>query len=152
MKKRLSGILICGILVLGLATGCTNDRKADFYYSEEEQNEKEKLANITTEISDISFTGATVIITDENKEPYTYGEWYKIEKEENGKWIELETKIKDYAFDLIGYPLDKNNQVKFVIDWEWLYGELDIGNYRIVKHVDDLHEYIYIPFSISETS
>lgn len=149
MKKILLRISICGIIALGLATGCTNNRKANFYYSEEEQSEKEKLANITTEISDISSTGATVIITDTNEEPYTYGEWYKIEIEENGKWIELKTKIKDYGFDSIGFLIDENNEVKFMIEWEWLYGELETGNYRIVKRVDNLHEYIYIPFSIS---
>lgn len=149
MKKILLRISICGIIALGLATGCTNNRKADFYYSEEEQSEKEKLANITTEISDISSTGATVIITDTNEEPYIYGEWYRIEKEENGKWIELKTKITEYGFDSIGFSIDENNKVKFMIDWEWLYGELEMGNYRIVKKLDNLHEYICIPFSIS---
>lgn len=151
MSKRLLIILICVIGALGLVIGCTNNRKADFYYSEGEQNEKEKLANIATEITDISSTGATVIITDTNEEPYTYGEWYKIEKEENGKWIELETKAKDYSFNDIGYLVDKNYKVKFIIDWEWLYGKLEIGSYRIVKKVDNVHKYIYIPFSISET-
>lgn len=118
MKKGLLRILICGILVLGLETSCVNSEKADFYYSEEEQNEKEKLANITTEISDISPTGATIIITDTNEEPYIYTEWYKIEKKEDEKWIELETQIKDYGFDTIGVSVDENNKVKFVIDWE----------------------------------
>lgn len=133
---------------MGSSSGCINNQKADFYYSEEEQNEKEKLANITTEISGISITGATIIITDKNKEPYTYGEWYKIEKEERGEWIELEPKTKEYSFDDIECQVDENNQVKFTIDWEWLYGELESGSYRIVKKVENLHEYICIPFSI----
>lgn len=152
MKKGLLRIIICGIMVLGLETSCVNSEKADFYYSEEEQNEKEKLTNITTEISDISSTGATIIITDTNEESYVYTEWYKIEKKENEKWIELETQIKDYGFDTMGFSVDENNKVKFVIDWEQLYGKLEMGDYRIVKRVNNLHEYIYIPFSISQTS
>lgn len=43
-----------------------------------------KVKNVSIEISDISLTGATVTIKDTNETPYTYGEWYKIEKEENG--------------------------------------------------------------------
>lgn len=108
------------------------------------------VENVTVQIYDISLTGATIIITDKNKEPYTYGQWYKIEKEENGKWIELPPKIKNYGFNDLGYLVDENNEVKFVMDWEWLYGKLDLGSYRIIKKVND--HYIYIPFGIATTS
>jgi len=109
-----------------------------------------ELENVSTEIYDISFTGATVIITDTNENPYTYGEWYKLEKEDNGDWLEIEPKIKDYGFNEMGYIPNDNGEVKFVIDWEKLYGKLQSGSYRIVKEVNG--NYIYIPFSITTTS
>ena len=108
------------------------------------------IENVSISISDISLTGATIIIKDTNKTPYTYGQWYKIEKEINGKWYEVKTVIKDYGFNEIGYLPDENNEVKFVINWEWLYGELPLGSYRILKQVND--KYISIQFGIAETS
>lgn len=48
----------------------------------------------------------------------------------------------------IGYVVDENQQVKFFIDWQWLYSELPVGSYRIVKQVRN--EFIYIPFEIKE--
>ena len=108
-----------------------------------------EVENVSVTISDISLSGATITIKDTNEDKYTYGEWYVIEKEENGKLYNLPTKVKEYGFNDIGYEVDENNEVKFVIDWEWLYGKLPQGNYRIIKESHD--KYISIPFGIAET-
>ncbi len=124
-----------------------------FYCAIESINEDIKLTNIenvSIDIFDISLTGATVIITDTNKEPYVYGEWYRIEQNIDGKWQEVKTVTNNYGFNEIGYLPDKNNEVKFVIDWEYLYGELSLGSYRILKQVNN--QYISVEFSIAETS
>ena len=71
----------------------------------------------------------------------------KIEKEVNGKWYEVELLKENYGFNEIGYLPDKNNEVKFVIDWSMLYGELPLGNYRILKQVNN--KYISIDFGIA---
>jgi len=109
-----------------------------------------EVENVSINISDISLTSATLIIKDTNNSPYTYGEWYKIEKQIDGNWYELKTKKKDYVFNEIGYLPDKNNEVKFVIDWKELYGELALGSYRILKQVDN--QYISIEFGVASTS
>ena len=109
-----------------------------------------KLENVSISISNISLTGATIIIKDTNENSYTYGDWYKIEKQIDNKWYEVETNVDNYGFNEMGYLPDKNNEVKFVIDWETLYGELPLGNYRILKLAND--EIISIEFGISETS
>ena len=119
-------------------------------------NEKEstyiptEVENVSISISDISLTGATIIIKDTNVSKYTYGEWYKLEKEIDGKWYEVKTIIENYGFNSIGYNVDENNEIKFVINWEWLYGKLPLGSYRIIKQSHN--KYISIPFSIAETS
>ena len=105
------------------------------------------VENVSINIYDISNTGATIIIKDTNVTPSLYGEWYKIEKEIDGKWYECNPIIKDYGFVSIGHAVDKNNEVKFEIDWEWLYGKLPSGNYRILK--ESHHEHIAVTFSIS---
>ena len=108
------------------------------------------IDNVSTNIYDISLSGATIVIKDTNKKPYVYGSWYKIEKEVDGKWYEVPTIIEDYGFDEMAYLVDKNNEVKFVMNWEWLYGKLPSGSYRILKQVND--KYIAIPFNIATTS
>ena len=54
------------------------------------------IKNVSISISDISLTGATIIIKDTNEQPYTYGEWYKIEQQINGKWYELKPIIDNF--------------------------------------------------------
>ena len=122
-------------------------------YKEEEKESTyipTEIENVSMSIFDISSTGATIIIKDTNVTPSLYGEWYKIEKEIDGKWYECNPIIKDYAFVSIGYAVDKNNEVKFEIDWEWLYGKLPSGNYRILK--ESHHKHIAVTFSISTNS
>jgi len=109
-----------------------------------------EVENVSISISDISLTGATIIIKDTNPKPYTYGEWYKIEKQIDNKWYEVKTIIDNYGFNEMGYIPDENNEVKFIIDWEWLYGELSLGSYRILKQVNN--QYISIEFDIATTS
>lgn len=144
MKK----IMVISFCCLFMLCGCMNGSKKKVELPNE--SEKENLSAITTDIYDISPVGATIVITDKSKNPYIYGEWYKIEKEENGLWLELETKAYLPGFDSIGHPVDENHEVKFVMDWEWLYGKLDVGSYRIVKIAYD--QFLYIPFGIATTS
>ena len=108
-----------------------------------------EVANITMSISDVSSVGATVTITDTNNNQEMYGEWYEIEKEINGKWRKIKTK-EDAYFNLLGYLPDQNDQIIFHIDWEWLYGKLPAGKYRLLKEIGvmDNKQYIAVEFEI----
>lgn len=105
-----------------------------------------EVENVSIDINDISTTGATITIKDTNKKPYVYGAWYKIEKEIDGKWYDVNPIIDDYSFTEKGYLVDKNNEVNFVIDWKDIYGELPLGSYRILKEIN--HQYIFVQFAI----
>ena len=95
-----------------------------------------EVENVSIRISDVSSTGATAIIQDSNEQPYLYGEWYKIERCLDGQWYDVDTVIDNYGFNMIGYMPDIHGEIKFSINWEWLYGKLPSGDYRIQKHVD----------------
>lgn len=86
-----------------------NTKKESSYITKE-------INNVSMSISDITLTGAIVTIKDTNDKPYTYNEWYKLEKQINGKWYEIKTLIDNYGFNEIGYEVDKKNQVKFSIN------------------------------------
>lgn len=91
------------------------------------------VKNVEIRIEDVSPAGATVTIRDTNPEPHVYGEWYQVEKKEGSSWRFVEPIIEAFGFNDIGYIVDENGEVKFDIDWTWLYGELPTGTYRILK-------------------
>ncbi len=76
-------------------------------------------------------TGATLVLTNRTNLKYTYGESYDIEYMEDGGWIKVKPIIKDYGFISIGYTLRPNERAEIKKNWEWLYGKLPAGYYRI---------------------
>lgn len=109
-----------------------NEDKASIFLRTEVKNVFIKISNVTN-------TGATIIIKDENKNPYNYGSWYKLEKLDTGEWIKLDTIRDDYLFNDVAYLVDENKEIKFVMDWEDIYGKLQPGTYRLVKDVNNRH-------------
>lgn len=103
-------------------------------------NELDELEGVSMVIKEGTLTrrGATIIITDNSGKDYTYGDEYRIDKYDDGKWEELEVIVEgNYAWNSIGYYVDKNNKLELDVKWEWLYGRLDDGYYRIVKRVKE---------------
>lgn len=96
-------------------------------------------------------TGATVIITDFSDRENIYGSSYKLEKEENGIWKELVPK-KDLFFNCIGYLVGEDHTLELKVNWEYAYGKLDSGKYRIIKDTSEPGEgtehYITAEFEI----
>jgi hypothetical protein len=119
--------------------------------------ENEKYANIEeghinlNKISiDIDYTsvsnkGVTIIVTDNNDENLPWTEGFRIQKKENEAWIDLEP-INDLITPAISHWKDENNQYKQSIDWSYCYGELNVGEYRIVKPIFNPQNNSYIDF------
>ncbi len=100
------------------------------------------MDNVKIEITQASSTGATIIITDNNKVPYIWKEDYKIEQKENDKWEEVKA-TSDITFSDEVYERDNNNQIKQEINWSNTYGTLQTGTYRIVKYVYTVNSDMY---------
>ena len=88
---------------------------------------------MTIEEGTLTRTSATVIIKDNDKE-HNYGEGYRIEKKENGEWKPVK-QIGTYSFNLIAWGT-VTGELKFNLDWSERYGDLENGEYRIVKTLD----------------
>ena len=119
MKKLTAFILI----MLVLLTGCAR----------ESAYQPTGAANVTMTVSDVTPAGAVVTIQDSNEAPFVYGEWFQIEREKDGIWYEVKTKISNYGFNEIGWLTDENGGLTMDVNWEWLYGKLPAGHYRILK-------------------
>lgn len=123
------------ILILVIVTGCKDNRIL-------------KNDNITMSIEDgtLTKTSATIIITDLSNNINVYSEWFRIEKKENNKWKELKTKENGTWFNSANYYVDNNKKLKFEHSWDYLYGELEKGKYRLVKEVEN--KYFFVEFTI----
>lgn len=118
--KKLTAILL---VLMALLAGCA--RQSAW--------QPTGAANVTMTVSDVTPAGATVTIRDSNPEPFVYGEWFVIEREKDGVWYEVKTKITNYGFNEIGWLTDEQGGLTMAVDWEWLYGKLPSGHYRILK-------------------
>ena len=101
------------------------------------------LDGVSMSIKDGTLTnvGATVVITDTSNRENIYGDEYRIDKKEDGKWEMLPIIFEgNYAWNDIGYSAGEDNKLELDINWEWLYGKLESGEYRIVKDTSEAGE------------
>lgn len=96
-------------------------------------DKKIKNVQIKIEENTISQSGVSIIITDNNDEPYTWGENYAVQEKVKDEWKTLTANMN---FNSNAYVLDKNNQLKQNINWINTYGNLPKGTYRIEKEAD----------------
>lgn len=98
------------------------------------------LDGVTMEVTECSDTSVTVKITNDTDKDIECGEDFclKMQDEETGEWRELDKVIDNAAFNTIAYVIQKDSPYEAVIDFEWLYGKLEPGRYRIVKTVMDV--------------
>ncbi|NLJ90620.1 MAG: hypothetical protein GX323_06940 [Clostridiales bacterium] len=100
------------------------------------------LDGVTMEVKEgsISPSGLTIVFTNTLDKEFIYGQYFLIETKIDGDWYELPLIIDNYGFDDIGYILSPNGQSEWNTDWEWLYGSLANGEYRIIKDIIDSKE------------
>lgn len=115
-------------------------------YKEDINNEKIKKVTMEVKEETITRNGATFVITDKNPTPFSYGEWYMIEKRENGKWNIMPSIVEGKIWPAIARLVGEDGKLEYKINWEKLYGELEAGEYRLVKEV--ANQYIYAEFNI----
>ena len=78
-------------------------------------------------------SGATITLKNFTGIEYTYGESYTVQRKTDNGWIDVVPILENYGFTAIGYILPPMESEEIIIDWEWLYGTLPAGDYRIAK-------------------
>lgn len=103
------------------------------------------IEGVTMKIKEgtVSPTGLTVILDNTTDKQCIYGKPFVLERKINGKWYQVPAVIKNnYGFEDIAYILSAKSNAEVKIDWEWLYGNLKPGEYRIIKDISiDSQEY-----------
>ncbi len=92
---------------------------------------------ITLSVKDVTNTGATVVFSQSGGNPngeLNTGSWYCLEYE--GKEMEFIVE-GDVAWTAEAYMIPKDSEIEMKVNWEWLYGTLEPGEYIIRKEVMD---------------
>lgn len=95
---------------------------------------------------DVTKTGLTIVCEQFGGNPtgnLQTGAWYTLEvMNENNEWEKVEYLPQEHevVWNSIAYGIKKNDQTEFEINWEWLYGEIDEGHYRIGKEIMDFRQ------------
>lgn len=104
--------------------------------------ELNKLEGVSMDIEEGTVTpvGLTVIFNNITDKEYIFGQHYLLETKIDGDWYELPTIIDNYGFEDIAFILSPDDQAEWSTDWEWLYGSLEPGEYRIIKDIIDFRD------------
>lgn len=133
MKKKLIVLVCLSILIVG----CKN--QVTTLPAKEENNEvvSEKEISLMVKDGTLSEKGATLILKNDLDDEVDYGASYTIEKNNDGKWQELDGSLD---FVQVLYKLEAHKSVELELDWEKGYGILDSGKYRIIKKISYKNE------------
>ena len=98
---------------------------------------------LTLSAKDVTPSGLTLVCTQSGGEPtgeLMTGEEYYLIVWREGHWRMVVPVIENYAWNSLAHWISEDADTMFEIDWEWLYGELKPGTYRLVKGFTELRE------------
>ena len=106
MRKKVWMIFTIVIVVIAITA-------ISIWLSQSNKQKTNQVDGVSIEIREgtLTNTGATIIITDTTNKDYSYGEPYRIDKKENGKWREAPRVIEDAFFNEPAYLPDENNEI-----------------------------------------
>ena len=97
---------------------------------------------LTLSVKDVTESGLTLVCTQSGGEltgELQTGSDYKLIVLKEA-WEDVPTIIEDYGWTAEAYMIAKDDVTEFEIKWEWLYGKLPAGTYRLVKGYTDFRE------------
>ena len=96
---------------------------------------------ITMEARDVTPKGMTLVIHQEGGVEVTgeinTGDPYALYRLEDDIWMEVPMIRDDIAWNAIAYLIPFGGELEQELNWSWIYGELDAGEYKLVKSFMD---------------
>lgn len=120
--KKISKSLILLVLVIGCSVVNSSNSKED-----------EVVMSIKN--NTLSNQGVVVVITgtDKLESSLMFSSDFKISKLTNKNYVPLDYIIANVGWDDIGYPIKRDTSIEIEIQWEYLYGKLEPGSYKLEK-------------------
>ena len=143
MKKLIAFVL--AFVCLFAITGCVS--KSDAITSRTPAETTPNDTNptqwgVTLEVDNVTASGLTMICTQSDGNPsgeLQTGSDYVLEECIDGSWYKVEYIIDEYnvSWTAEARIIPMNDSVAWDFNWEYLYGELSAGEYRIAKDIMD---------------
>lgn len=118
----------------------TNKTNNSSNYLDIISKDKSKVS-ITIKSGTLTVDGAVIVITDTNISPYSWSPIYKLQQKIDGVWQDMELKNPE---NMIFPDLLYNNTTGVMeqsLIWSNKYGQVGVGQYRIVKETDGMEFY-----------
>ncbi len=134
--KKLS-VLWIGLALSALLTGCAGSSVGE----PSPYAAVNDLAGVEMTVKEGSAgpAGLTLVMENKTAREHSYGAFYAVERLRDGAWVTLPRVTKEEAtWIALAYILTPGQRRELEpVNWEWLYGKLPPGQYRIVKIVDN---------------
>lgn len=132
MKKISISFIVCSILMLSFV-GCKIN-KNNFDIGEKSNIEvTEKDIVLSIKENTLTKKGATLILKNNSNNNIQYGTPYEIEIKKDNVWHKIDVQLN---FNMPVFVLKPSELEQIELNWEAGYGELDLGEYRIIKSID----------------
>lgn len=98
---------------------------------------------LTLSVKNVTSTGLTLVCTKNGGNPtgeLMCGTDYHLIVLEDGTWKDVPTVIENYAWNSLAYWIWEGQDTEFDYSWEWLYGKLPAGIYRLTKGFMDFRD------------
>ena len=103
---------------------------------------------ITLSVKNVTSTGLTLVVSQNGGNPtgeLQTGEAYRLIALTDGTWkaveeLPLPEGVDGRGFNSLAYLLPKGETREFDINWEWIFGELPSGTYRLIKEFMDFRK------------
>lgn len=147
--KRWLTLTLAGLLALSLA-GCGGTDGAGSSAPQKINSSSSESSSVQTaedpwglslSVKDVTPTGLTLVITQEGGSPtgeLQYGSDYTLEVEQDGTWQNVPDIVDgNFAWDGMAYLVTMDGETEQAVDWDWLFGPLSPGHYRLSKDFSD---------------
>ena len=105
---------------------------------------KEDPWGLSLTVKDATPTGLTLVITQKGGSPtgeLQYGSDYTLEVLTGNTWQEIPDIVDgNFAWDDMAYLVTMDGQTEETVNWDWLFGPLSPGHYRLSKRVMDFRD------------
>ena len=132
MKKIINITLI--IILSLVLVGCNRAESPKVGSISNQEINDNYVVTLETKEGSLTRSGLTLILENHSEYVYIYGQSYLIEYFNDGKWHAL-IPINDMNFLMIGILLQPNEIAEILVGWDYHYGKLHNGKYRVIKSV-----------------
>lgn len=135
MTRKLLAAVLALMLVLSLV-GCQQASPSD------DDGLPQPTVNwgITLSAEEVTATGLTLVITQAGGEPVgglEYGSEFSLDVLKDGVWESIPYIDENIAWTLEAYVVPRESTTNQSVCWDWVYGSLPAGTYRIGKRFAD---------------